>query len=139
MKKLICLLLALVLVMAMTACGGNDAVAEKNISDGATDIKTPKGKIHCMSIIGQIEGHMILSSECKATKYEHIIPQLVAIEQDADGVLFNFPAVQKDECSWANDDSGATSLTVIVEKNRHGATGDVEMNWYKKPGRIVEV
>lgn len=62
-----------------------------------------------------------------------------AIEQDADGVLFNFPAVQKDECAWANDDSGATSLTVIVEKNRHGATGDVEMNWYKKPGRIVEV
>ncbi len=61
-----------------------------------------------------------------------------AIEQDADGVLFNLPAVEQEE-AWANDDTGATALTIIVEKNRHGATGDVEMNWYKKPGRIVEV
>ncbi len=39
--------------------------------------------IHCLSIIGQIEGHYILPPQNKTTKYEHIIPALVSIEQDA--------------------------------------------------------
>ena len=45
-----------------------------------------KGKhcIHCLTIIGQIEGHFILPAQNKTTKYEHVIPQLVAIEQDPD-------------------------------------------------------
>lgn len=38
--------------------------------------------IHCLSIIGQIEGHYILPPQNKTTKYEHIMPALVAIEQD---------------------------------------------------------
>ncbi|MCL1904355.1 MAG: ATP-dependent Clp protease proteolytic subunit [Oscillospiraceae bacterium] len=38
--------------------------------------------IHCLTIIGQIEGHYILPPQNKTTKYEHIIPALVAIEQD---------------------------------------------------------
>ena len=37
--------------------------------------------IHCLTIIGQIEGHYILPSNNKTTKYEHLIPQLVAIEE----------------------------------------------------------
>ena len=43
-----------------------------------------KGKhvIHCLTVIGQIEGHFILPAQNKTTKYEHVIPQLVAIEQD---------------------------------------------------------
>lgn len=43
-----------------------------------------KGKhcIHCLTVVGQIEGHYILPSQNKTTKYEHVIPQLVAIEQD---------------------------------------------------------
>lgn len=47
---------------------------------------TTKGKhiIHCLTIIGQVEGHYILPSQNKTTKYEHVIPQLVAIEQDKD-------------------------------------------------------
>ncbi len=39
-------------------------------------------KIHCLTIIGQVEGHYILPAQNKSTKYEHVIPQLVAIEQD---------------------------------------------------------
>lgn len=39
-------------------------------------------KIFCLTIIGEIEGHMVLPEQNKATKYEHIIPQLVAVEQD---------------------------------------------------------
>ena len=41
-----------------------------------------KHKIHCLTIIGQIEGHYVLPSQNKTTKYEHIIPQLVAIEEE---------------------------------------------------------
>ena len=45
--------------------------------------------IHCLTVIGQIEGHYILPSQNKTTKYEHVIPQLVAIEEtpDVDGLL----------------------------------------------------
>lgn len=39
--------------------------------------------IHCMTIVGQIEGHLVLPPKNKTTKYEHLIPQLVAIEQNA--------------------------------------------------------
>lgn len=41
-----------------------------------------KHLIHCLTIIGQIEGHYVLSSQNKTTKYEHIIPILTAVEQD---------------------------------------------------------
>ena len=45
--------------------------------------------IHCISIIGQIEGHYVLPSDQKTTKYEHIVPLLFAIErsEDIEGVL----------------------------------------------------
>ena len=39
-------------------------------------------KIHCLTIVGQIEGHIQLPPHNKTTKYEHLIPQLVAIEQN---------------------------------------------------------
>lgn len=41
-----------------------------------------KHLIHCLTIIGQVEGHYVLPSQNKTTKYEHIMPSLVAIEQD---------------------------------------------------------
>ena len=46
-------------------------------------------EIFCLTIVGQIEGHLMLPPKNKATKYEHIIPQLVAIEQSPEvkGVL----------------------------------------------------
>ncbi|QJC52231.1 ClpP family protease [Paenibacillus albicereus] len=45
--------------------------------------------VFCMSIIGQIEGHMVLPPQNKTTKYEHLIPQLVAAEQSSkiEGIL----------------------------------------------------
>ena len=48
-----------------------------------------KHKIYCLTIIGQIEGHYVLPSQNKTTKYEHVIPQLVAIEEEPtiDGML----------------------------------------------------
>lgn len=46
-------------------------------------------KIHLLSIIGEIEGHEVLSSNTKATKYEHVLPKLASIEDDdsIDGIL----------------------------------------------------
>ncbi len=42
------------------------------------------GKIFCLTIIGEIEGHLVLPGTSKTTKYEHVIPQLVRIEEDDD-------------------------------------------------------
>ncbi len=51
--------------------------------------KNPRGNVHCLNIIGQIEGHMVLPPQNKTTKYEHVLPQLVAVEEDneIDGLL----------------------------------------------------
>ncbi len=39
------------------------------------------GAIHCVTIIGQVEGHQILGEDCKTTKYEHVLPMLAAAEE----------------------------------------------------------
>ena len=51
--------------------------------------QTRQGGIHCLSIIGQIEGHQVLPEEIKTTKYEHVLPMLAAIEEadEVDGLL----------------------------------------------------
>ncbi|MBU3180956.1 ClpP family protease [Clostridium psychrophilum] len=49
---------------------------------GTTNIPTQDDKIQVLPIIGQIEGHMMLSPQTKATKYEHVIPELIAMERD---------------------------------------------------------
>jgi ATP-dependent protease ClpP protease subunit len=56
---------------------------------GQTFIPSSESNIYCMTIIGQIEGHIILPPQNKTTKYEHLIPQLVAAEQNSkiEGVL----------------------------------------------------
>lgn len=48
-----------------------------------------KHKIYCLTIIGEIEGHNVLPEQSKSTKYEHVIPQLVAIEEseEIEGLL----------------------------------------------------
>ena len=48
---------------------------------GSVTSKSNKGTIHCLTIIGQIEGHQILPEDTKTTKYEHIMPLLAAIEE----------------------------------------------------------
>jgi ATP-dependent protease ClpP protease subunit len=49
---------------------------------GSVVLSGKKNKIFCLTIIGEIEGHTVLSEQTKTTKYEHVIPQLVAIEED---------------------------------------------------------
>ena len=67
-----------------------DNIVQKIQELGTTNVPdTDKSNIHCITIIGQIEGHMQLPPQNKTTKYEHIIPQLVAAEQNhkIEGVL----------------------------------------------------
>lgn len=62
----------------------------RNIEDlGSVETKNPRGNIHCLNIIGQVEGHMILPPQNKTTKYEHVLPQLIAVEEnpEIDGLM----------------------------------------------------
>lgn len=56
---------------------------------GQTTTPSAESNIYCMTIIGQVEGHLVLPPQNKTTKYEHLIPQLVAAEQSKkiEGVL----------------------------------------------------
>lgn len=49
---------------------------------GSVRSSNAKHLIHCLNIIGQVEGHDVLPPQNKTTKYEHVMPALVAIEQD---------------------------------------------------------
>ena len=52
------------------------------IESGSVVAKNSRESIHCLSIIGQIEGHYTNPPNTKSTKYEHIIPRVVAVEED---------------------------------------------------------
>ena len=60
----------------------DEELQENIVQNGSVTLKKAEHIIHCLCIIGQIEGHYILPPQNKTTKYEHVIPQLVAIEQD---------------------------------------------------------
>lgn len=65
---------------------GDEQMAESEnktaeINDVTELGQTQQGSIHCLSIIGQIEGHQILPEDVKTTKYEHVLPMLAAIEE----------------------------------------------------------
>ena len=45
---------------------------------------THEGCIHCLTIVGQIEGHQLLPDDAKTTKYEHVLPLIAAIEESED-------------------------------------------------------
>src|SRR5579875_3919052 len=49
---------------------------------GQTNPVGAESNIYCLPIIGQVEGHVVLPPQNKTTKYEHVIPQLVAVEQN---------------------------------------------------------
>ena len=57
---------------------------------GSAVTRTAHGNIHCLTIVGQIEGHTMAAQGTKTTKYEHVMPMLAALEENDDiaGVLF---------------------------------------------------
>ena len=56
---------------------------------GSSVVTNRHGTVHCLTIIGQIEGHMVLPGNTKTTKYEHVLPLLASVEEsdEVDGLL----------------------------------------------------
>lgn len=56
---------------------------------GSSLIQSKKGNVHVLTIVGQIEGHQLLPSSSKSTKYEHVMPLLAMVEEsdEVDGLL----------------------------------------------------
>lgn len=70
--------------------GNHPNQKESEAEKGITQLgSATAGEIQCLTIIGQVEGHQILDENTKATKYEHIMPLLAAIEESPEigGVL----------------------------------------------------
>ena len=67
----------------------NNQQENSQFETGSITVKKDGHFIHCLTVIGQIEGHFILPSQNKTTKYVHVIPQLVAIEEsrEIEGLL----------------------------------------------------
>lgn len=67
----------------------SESTQTSDFETGSITVSKDGHFIHCLTIIGQIEGHYILPSQNKTTKYEHVIPQLVAIEEskEIEGLL----------------------------------------------------
>ncbi|MBQ9777313.1 MAG: ATP-dependent Clp protease proteolytic subunit, partial [Clostridia bacterium] len=63
--------------------------ADRLIETGNVVTENKGTRLHCLSIIGQVEGHYLLGDNQKTTKYEHILPLLMAIEEseEIDGLL----------------------------------------------------
>lgn len=61
--------------------GKKPSAADNIVQLGQASVPAPESNIFCLTIIGQIEGHLILPPQNKTTKYEHVIPQLIAAEQ----------------------------------------------------------
>ena len=61
-----------------------DGDIKQIVETGSATVSKDGHYIHCLTVIGQIEGHFILPPQNKTTKYEHVIPQLVAIEESRD-------------------------------------------------------
>ena len=68
---------------------GSEEIINGIIETGSVTVKKGDKIIHCLTVIGQIEGPHILPAQNKTTKYEHVIPQLVAIEEsdEIDGLI----------------------------------------------------
>lgn len=68
----------------------NESKEESSVNQlGSITTSNAHGTLHCITIIGQIEGHTELPSQTKTTKYEHILPQITAVEEsdEIDGLL----------------------------------------------------
>ena len=62
---------------------------ETIVKTGTTEVKSDSGSFYCLSIIGQIEGHYVIDQSQKSTKYDHILPLLLEVEENKsiDGII----------------------------------------------------
>ena len=96
-----------------------DTPQQQMVEMGSSVVKTRHGTVHCLTIIGQVEGHTVAPNHCKTTKYEHVLPLLAAIEEsdDVDGLLLLINTVGGDieaGLSIAEMIAGMTTPTVTL-------------------------
>ena len=71
----------------------NNENCDKNLSSiertGSIEVRSKNGTFYCLSIIGQVEGHYVLDQNQKSTKYDHILPLLLELEESEriDGIV----------------------------------------------------
>ena len=87
---------------------------EEIFKSGGVSTGTGENAIHCLSIIGQIEGHYSLGDGQKATKYEHLLPLLVSIEENPDvkGVLLLLNTM------WGDVEAGLALAELIASMSK---------------------
>ena len=80
--------------MKSAAAENNERPAEETpiqpiVDMGSSVVRSERGTVHCLTVVGQIEGHTLLAQNSKTTKYEHVMPLLAALEEstEVDGVL----------------------------------------------------
>ena len=66
-----------------------EQVVDPIVELGSSIIQSQKGTVHVLTIVGQVEGHQVLPSSSKSTKYEHVMPLLAMVEEseEVDGLL----------------------------------------------------
>ena len=93
---------------------------DRNSSDDGQrllDKNDKQHKIHLLSVIGEVEGHECLAANSKTTKYEHVIPQLVAIQQDPqiEGLIVILNTV-------GGDVEAGLAIAELISSKQHGYT-----------------
>lgn len=78
----------------MNETGADSSKNESNTNESNTngkikelssvEIRSSRARIYCLTVVGEIEGHIISPPTVKVTKYEHIIPELVRVEEDSE-------------------------------------------------------
>lgn len=73
----------------MNETGADSSKNESNTNDkikelSSVEIRSSRARIYCLTVVGEIEGHIISPPTVKVTKYEHIIPELVRVEEDSE-------------------------------------------------------
>ena len=109
---------------------------------GSITAHTARGNVHCITIVGQIEGHMELPAQNKTTKYEHLIPQIAAVEQaeDIDGLLVLLNTVGGDvEAGLGGGHSIGVPLAVAARRSFIAASAAMTIHPVRINGTIIAV
>ena len=91
-----------------------DNPRESSFSDGAVTVGEDGHRIHCLTVIGQIEGHYLLGGGQKATRYEHLIPTLVSVEALAELIA----SMRKPTCSLVLGGGHSIGVPLAVAADR---------------------
>ena len=103
--------------------------------NGAFSVGRNGKYVHCLTIIGQVEGHYLLPPSNKTTKYEHVIPQPVAVEESEqiDGLLILLNTVGGDIAA------GLAQTLSYFDKMQERIVSFVSQNSNIKPERFREL